>query len=71
MEFLALGITLLFLVLLAVGVPVYSAMGGSALLGIYLLEGGERILQKTTLIAYNALDSFVLLAVPLALPKTA
>jgi len=65
MEWLALGITVLFLALLAIGVPVYSAMGASALLGIYLLEGGVRILEKTTLIAYNALDSFVLLAVPL------
>lgn len=65
MEFIALGIIALFLVFLACGVPVFAAMGTSAILGTYLIEGSDRLLENAALGASNALGSFVLLAVPL------
>ncbi|OYW54716.1 MAG: hypothetical protein B7Y84_02915 [Azorhizobium sp. 32-67-21] len=61
---IALGIIALFLILLATSVPVFVAMAVSAILGNYLL-GGSDLLQDAALTSYNALNSFVLLAVPL------
>jgi C4-dicarboxylate transporter DctM subunit len=40
-------------------------MGASALLGTFLLEGSSRLLENVAVGTYNALNSFVLLAVPL------
>ncbi|MGF7159112.1 C4-dicarboxylate transporter DctM subunit [Rhodoligotrophos appendicifer] len=61
---IAIGVIVFFLICLACSVPVFVAMGVSALLGNYLL-GGSNLLQDAALGAYNALNSFVLLAVPL------
>jgi len=61
---IAIGVILFFLVCLACSVPVFVAMGVSAIAGSYLL-GGSNLLQDAALGAYNALNSFVLLAVPL------
>ncbi|MFG1427116.1 TRAP transporter large permease [Roseixanthobacter glucoisosaccharinicivorans] len=61
---ITLAIIALFLVLLATSVPVFVAMAVSALAGNYLL-GGSDLVQEAALTAYNALSSFVLLAVPL------
>ncbi|TDR90363.1 TRAP transporter large permease [Enterovirga rhinocerotis] len=65
MEFIALGVIGLFLLALAIGVPVYSAMGLCAALGIYLVEGGVGLPNKMAVTIYGSLDSFVLLAIPL------
>lgn len=64
MEFITVGIVAFFLICLILSVPVFVAMGMSAMLGAYFL-GGANVLQNAALNAYNALDSFVLLAVPL------
>lgn len=61
---ITVGVIVLFLVMLALSVPVFVAMALSALVGNYLL-GGESLLQDAALAGYNALNSFVLLAVPL------
>lgn len=61
---IALGIVGLFLFLLATSVPVFVAMAVSALAGSWLM-GGSDLLQEAALTAYNSLNSFVLLAVPL------
>ncbi len=60
-----LGIVILFLACLACGVPVFIAMGVSAVVGSYLLGGTSNLLQDAAVGAYDALNSFVLLAVPL------
>lgn len=62
---LSLGIVGLFLVCLICGVPVFVAMGLSAMAGNYLIGGSSSLLQDAAIGAYNALNSFVLLAVPL------
>jgi C4-dicarboxylate transporter DctM subunit len=64
MTLIVTGVIIFFLVCLACSVPVFVAMGVSAVLGNYLL-GGSNLLQDAALGAYNALNSFVLLAVPL------
>lgn len=64
MTIIAVSVALFFLVCLVCSVPVFVAMGMSALLGGYLL-GDPGILQNAALGAYSALNSFVLLAVPL------
>ncbi|MGB3865305.1 MAG: TRAP transporter large permease [Xanthobacteraceae bacterium] len=65
MGMIALGVIALFLVFLACGVPVFAAMGLSAVVGSYLLGGSGDLFQDAAISAYNALNSFVLLAVPL------
>lgn len=54
-----------FLLAMVVGVPVYAAMGISALLGNYFLNGSDGLLENAALLSFNSLNSFVLLAVPL------
>lgn len=65
MGIVSLGVIALFLVLLACSVPVFVAMGLSAIIGNYLLGGTSNVLQDAAIGAYGALNSFVLLAVPL------
>jgi len=65
MGMIALGVIALFLAFLACGVPVFAAMGLSAVVGSYLLGGSGDLFQDAAISAYNALNSFVLLAVPL------
>jgi len=60
----AIGAIVFFVVCLACSMPVFVAMGTSAVLGSYL-AGGTNVLQDAALGAYGMLDSFVLLAVPL------
>jgi C4-dicarboxylate transporter DctM subunit len=64
MEYATLGVIAFFIVCLICSVPVFVAMGVSAVLGGFLL-GGDNLFQDAALNAYNALNSFVLLAVPL------
>lgn len=64
MELIAIGVIAFFIVCLVCSVPVFVAMGLSAAVGGYFL-GGHNIFQDAALNAYNALNSFVLLAVPL------
>lgn len=65
MGMIALGTIVLFLACLACGVPVFAAMGLSAVVGGYFLGGSADLFQDAAISAYNALNSFVLLAVPL------
>lgn len=64
MEYTILGVIAFFVVCLVCSVPVFVAMGASAVLGGLVL-GRENLFQDAALNAYNALNSFVLLAVPL------
>lgn len=64
MDLTAIGVIGFFVLCLIFSIPVFVAMGLSAMLGAYLL-GGTNILQDAALGAYNSMTSFVLLAVPL------
>lgn len=64
-EVLALAIVVLFVGAMLVGIPVYAAMGMSALIGNLLLTGSDGLLENAALLAFNSLNSFVLVAVPL------
>ena len=64
MEYTILGVIAFFVLCLMCSVPVFVAMGVSAVLGGFFL-GGDNLFQDAALNAYNALNSFVLLAVPL------
>ncbi len=64
MEYAVLGIIAFFVLCLVCSVPVFVAMGASAVLGGFVL-GRDNLFQDAALNAYNALNSFVLLAVPL------
>lgn len=64
MEYAILGIIAFFVICLVCSVPVFVAMGASAVLGGFVL-GRDNLFQDAALNAYNALNSFVLLAVPL------
>lgn len=64
MEYAILGVIAFFVICLVCSVPVFVAMGASAVLGGFVL-GRDNLFQDAALNAYNALNSFVLLAVPL------
>jgi len=64
MEYAILGVVAFFVLCLICSVPVFVAMGASAVLGGFVL-GRDNLFQDAALNAYNALNSFVLLAVPL------
>ncbi len=64
MEIIAIGVIVFFVLCLIFSVPVFVAMGLSAMVGGYFL-GGLNIFQDAALNAYNSMNSFVLLAVPL------
>jgi C4-dicarboxylate transporter DctM subunit len=57
--------TLALLILLAIGVPVAFSLGASGLLGMLLFMPGDGVLEQIPILAYKALDDFVLCAVPL------
>lgn len=57
--------TFALLVLLAIGVPVAFSLGASGLLGMVLFMPGDGALEQIPILAYKALDDFVLCAVPL------
>ena len=57
--------TFALLVLLAIGVPVAFSLGASGLFGMVLFMPGDGALEQIPILAYKALDDFVLCAVPL------
>lgn len=65
MDFTVTLVIIAFLGLIAIGMPVYMAMGIGALLGTVLLDGVSRLFDNISLGAFNALNSYVLMAVPL------
>lgn len=62
---IAIAVLLLFLVFIAAGMPVFIAMGISALVGNFTLNGSEMLLTNTALEAYSSINSFVLISVPM------
>jgi C4-dicarboxylate transporter, DctM subunit len=62
-----LGLTLLFFALLFNGMPVSYAMGLFGTLGLFVLLGGASALINVPMIAYNTVDSIVIVAFPLFL----
>lgn len=65
METAVLVVLATFLVLIAFGMPVFLAMGVGATLGTFMIGGADRLFENMALGSYSALNSFVLLAVPL------
>lgn len=59
------AVLLLFLVLIAAGMPVFIAMGASALAGAFAANGPDMLLTNLALDAYSSMDTFVLVAIPL------
>lgn len=57
--------TFVLLAFLAIGVPVAFSLGTSGLLGMLLFMPGDGALDQIPILAYKALDDFVLCAVPL------
>ncbi|WP_296329663.1 TRAP transporter large permease [uncultured Acidaminococcus sp.] len=57
--------TFALLAFLAIGVPVAFSLGTSGLLGMLLFMPGDGALDQIPILAYKALDDFVLCAVPL------
>jgi C4-dicarboxylate transporter DctM subunit len=55
----------MFLLFIAVGMPVFIAMGASALVGRFADSGTEMLLTNMALDAYTSMDSFVLISIPL------
>jgi C4-dicarboxylate transporter DctM subunit len=62
-----LGLTLLFFALLFNGIPVSYAMALFGTFGLFILLGGETALINVPMIAYNTVDSVVIVAFPLFL----
>jgi len=65
MELYVFSVLAVFIVAIAIGMPVFLAMGISATLGMGLLGGVDRLFENMALGALNALNSYTLLAVPL------
>lgn len=65
MTYAPLIVLVVFLALMTLGMPVFLTMGISATLGYLMLQGAERLFENMALGAYNALNSYVLMAVPL------
>ncbi len=59
------AVLLVFLLFIAVGMPVFIAMGMSALVGNFAASGTEMLLTNMALDAYSSMDSFVLISIPL------
>ena len=57
--------TLLLLALLAIGLPVAFSLGTAGIFGMFFFMGGDAALSQIPILAYKALDDFVLTAVPL------
>lgn len=62
---IAVAVLLLFLLSIAVGMPVFIAMGASALVGNFAANGTEMLLTNMALDAYTSMDSFVLISIPM------
>ncbi len=62
---IALTVLLLFLLFMVAGMPVFIAMGISALVGNFAMNGADMLLTNMALEAYSGIDSFVLVSVPL------
>ncbi|OPY75659.1 MAG: Sialic acid TRAP transporter permease protein SiaT [Syntrophorhabdus sp. PtaU1.Bin058] len=62
-----LGLSLLFFALLFNGMPVSFAMGLYGVFGFYILLGGSNAVMQAPMIAYNTIDSIVIVAFPLFL----
>lgn len=62
---LAIGILLLFLVLVVLGFPVFAAMGFSGVFGMVLLGETSHLAQAAALTISKAFSGFILVAVPL------
>jgi C4-dicarboxylate transporter DctM subunit len=62
-----LGLSLLFFALLFNGMPVSFAMGLYGVFGFYMLLGGSNAVMQAPMIAYNTIDSIVIVAFPLFL----
>lgn len=65
MEIAVLVVLGTFLALIAFGMPVFIAMGVGATLGTFMIGGADRLFENMALGSFSALNSFVLLAVPL------
>ena len=65
MNYPTLIVLFFFLALMALGMPVFMTMSIAAVLGIFMLEGTERLFENIALGAFNSLNSYVLMAVPL------
>lgn len=65
MEYSALIVGGVFLALVTLGMPVFMAMAIGATIGTAMLGGVDRLFENVALGSFNALNSFVLLAVPL------
>lgn len=61
------GLALLFFTLLFNGMPVSYAMGLFGTFGLFILLGGETALINVPMIAYNTVDSILIVAFPLFL----
>jgi C4-dicarboxylate transporter DctM subunit len=61
------ALTLLFFCLLFNGMPVSYAMGLFGTVGLFILLGGESALINVPMIAYNTVDSILIVAFPLFL----
>jgi C4-dicarboxylate transporter, DctM subunit len=59
------GLLILFLVLLFGGIPVAFGLGLFGVFGFYFLFGGSRMLIQVPVMAYSALDSPIVVALPL------
>ncbi|MFA7068197.1 MAG: TRAP transporter large permease subunit, partial [Acidaminococcaceae bacterium] len=57
--------TALLLVFIAIGLPVAFSLGVAGVFGMYVFMGGASSLTQIPILAYKALDDFVLTAVPL------
>lgn len=57
--------TVLLLVFIAIGLPVAFSLGVAGVFGMYVFMGGASALTQIPILAYKALDDFVLTAVPL------
>ena len=62
---IALAVLVLFLIFIAAGMPVFIAMGISALAGNFAVNGTEMLLTNMALDTYSSIDSFVLISVPM------
>jgi C4-dicarboxylate transporter DctM subunit len=59
------AVLFIFLLLIAGGMPVFLAMGMSALAGTFAASGSDMLLTNLALDAYSSMDTFVLVSIPL------
>lgn len=60
-----IGIIVTIMAVMLAGVPVFTSLGIVGTLGLYLLMGSNYGLQQTAMVAFKALDSNILLAIPM------